>query len=118
MLWRRETRKTDGQQYVEGTSANSVLVRQYSDDPRASTVLYTEFHDAGKIPKPTAKELAKHAIQSVGKAKEGKDGVSYLMNAIACGIETPLTLTYQTEILRLTGAQTLQEALERTRTQR
>jgi hypothetical protein len=56
-------------------------------------------------------ELAKRAIQSVGKAEEGKDGISYLMNAIACGIETSLTPAYRAEILKQSNAESLEEAL-------
>ena len=55
-----------------------------------------------RIPRP--EELAKRAVESVGKADEGKDGISYLMNAIACGIETSLTPAYRAEILKLTDA--------------
>jgi len=112
MLWRRERRKVgSGERYVEGTSPHSVLVRQFNEDPRVSTVLYTDFHDAGKIPNPTAGELTEHAIHSVEVAAEGKDGITYLMNAINCGIETPLTRAYRDEILGQTNTQTLEEAL-------
>jgi hypothetical protein len=111
MLWRRERRKVgSGETYVEGTSTNSVLARQFSEDPRVSTILYTDFHDAGKIPNPTARELAGHAIHSVEAADEGKDGITYLINAIKCGIETPLTRAYRDEILRQTNTLTLEEA--------
>ena len=111
-LWRRERRRVgSGETYVEGTSANSVLVRQFSEDPRVSTILYTDFHDAGKIPNPTAGELAEHAIQSIEAADEGMDGITYLIKAIKCGIETPLTPAYKAEILRQTNTNSLEEAL-------
>jgi hypothetical protein len=111
MLWRRETRKTAGEKYAaEGASANSVLVREI-DTPWVSTVLYTDFSAAGKMDNPTAEELARRAIQSVAKADEGQDGISYLMNAITCGIETPLTPAYRDEILKQTETKSLQEAL-------
>jgi len=111
LLWRRETRNTGGEIYVEGTSAKSVLVRQFSEDARVSTVLYTDFHAAGKIPNPTARKLAERAIHSVEGADDGKDGISYLIDAIKCGIETPLTPAYKAEILRQTNANSLEEAL-------
>ena len=112
MLWRRERRKVgSGERYVEGSSANSVLVRQFCHDPRVNTILYTNFHDAGKIPNPTARELAEHAIHSAEAADEGKDGITYLINAIKCGIETTLTRAYRDEILRQTNTPTLEEAL-------
>jgi hypothetical protein len=115
MLWRRETgRVSSGEHYVEGGSPNSVVVREL-DTPWVSTVLYTDFHPEGKIENPSADELAKLAIQSVATADEGKDGISYLMNAIACGNETPLTPSYRDEILRRTNAMSLEEALRNTK---
>jgi hypothetical protein len=111
MLWRRETRQTETEIYAEGASPNSVLVRRFNDDPRVSTILYTNFHDAGKTANPTARELAEHAIHSVEAAAEGMDGITYLINAIKCGIETPLTPGYRDEILRQTNTPTLEEAL-------
>jgi len=114
MLWRRETRKSDsGERYAEGTSANSVLVREITDDACVSTVLYTDFCSAGKIEYPKAEELAQRAIQSVQTADAGKDGISYLMNAVTYGIETPLTLGYRDEILKQTNALSLEEALRK-----
>jgi hypothetical protein len=112
MLYRREIGKPgSGEKYAEGASANSVLVREFNDSPWVCTVLYTDFHPSGKIANPTPQELASRAIQSVRAAKAGKDGITYLMDAIASGIKTPLTLDYQAEILRLTKAQSLNEAL-------
>ena len=111
MLWRRETRKTNRERYAEGTFANSVLVRQFREDPRVTTVVYTNFHDAGKILSPTARELAEHAIHSVEVADEGMDGITYLINAMKYGIETPLTQAYRDEILRQANSPTLEEAL-------
>lgn len=112
-----ETRTTNGsgETYVEGSLANSVLVRQLSEDPRVNTILYTNFHDAGKIQNPTASDLAARAIQSVAPADNGKDGISYLANAIKCGIQTPLTRAYRDEILRQTNTPTLEEALSKTK---
>jgi hypothetical protein len=112
MLWRRETRKAGScENYAEGTSPNSVLVREIDDSPCVSTVLYTDFPADGKIGNPTAEELARRAIQSVGKADERKDGISYLMDNMACGIETPLTSAYREEILKQTEEKSLEEAL-------
>jgi hypothetical protein len=112
MLWRRETRKLGtGEEYREGSGPNSVSVQVLDDDPCVTTILYTDFPDAGKIPNPTAKELAERAIRSVGAADEGMDGITYLINAIKCGIETPLTRAYRDEILRQMNSPTLEEAL-------
>ena len=118
MLYRREIRKPgSGEEYAEGTSANSVLVREITDSPWVSMVLYTDFRKEGKIEHPAAEDLANHAIQSAKKAAEGKDGITYLRDAIASGIKTPITPAYQTEVLRQTRAQSLDEALENAKTQ-
>ncbi len=112
MLWRRETRRIgSGEGYTEGASANSVLVRHVTDSPCVDDVLYTDFHAAGKIERPNAEELAKRAIQSVGSAHDGMDGISYLIGNLAAGIVTPLTPAYKAEILRQTNSESLEEAL-------
>jgi hypothetical protein len=116
MLWRRERRRAGSREsYVEGSSPNSVLVRTFNDHPCVETVHYTDFHPTGKIGRPSAVELAQHAVESVRKAEAGKDGISYLMRAIASGIDTPLTKSYVTEIQRLTGTESLPEALKKVR---
>lgn len=118
MLWRRETRRIgSAEQYAEGSSVNSVLVRRFTDSPWVSTVLYTDFHPNGKIANPRPQELAKHAIDSVKVAAAGMDGITYLKDAIASGIKTPLTAEYQAEVLRQTTAQSLDEALENAKAQ-
>jgi len=112
MLWRRERRKSgSGEPYVEGMSANSVLVRRITDSPCVVNVLFTDFHSAGKIGRPSVEELARHAIQSVATADDGKDGISYLIGNLAEGVETPLTPAYRAEILRQTSTNSLEEAL-------
>jgi len=116
MLWRRERRKTgSGEKYIEGTSENTVLVREISDSPSVASVLYTDFLPSGKIDRPSAAELGAHAIQSVSKAEPGMDGITYLINAMSAGIKTPLTEGYTEEILRQSGTSSLREALEKLR---
>jgi hypothetical protein len=112
ILWRRETRKIGtGETYKEGTTATSVLVREFKDDPCIGTVLYTDFPGAGKISTPLANELAERAIRSVATAQAGMDGISYLRDAIKCGIDTPITEEFRREILRQTNTESLEEAL-------
>lgn len=112
MLSNRERRRIGtGETYAEGTSANSVLVRAFKDDPCVDTVIYTDFPVTGKIPNPTATDLAEHAIRSVATAEEGKDGITYLIDAIKCGVATPLTPAYRDEILGQTNAGSLEQAL-------
>jgi hypothetical protein len=113
MLWRRERRQEGtGESYSRGTGENSVLVEEFHDDPCVATVLYTDFNPSGKIPHPTAMDLAKRAIASVAAALEGMDGITYLMNALRSGIETPLTADYKAEILKQTLTLTLEDALK------
>jgi hypothetical protein len=112
MLWRREARQEgSGKAYPAGSGENSVLVQTIHDDPCVETVLYTDFNAAGKITHPTAEELAKAAIESVAKADQGKDGISYLIAALESGIRTSLTDEFRAEILRQSGAGMLQELL-------
>jgi hypothetical protein len=115
MLWRRERRREGtGDTYSRGTADNSVLVEEFHDAPCVSTVLYTDFNPTGKN-SYTAAELAKRAIRSVAAAPPGMDGITYLMNMIHSGIETPLTAAYKTEILKQTVTLTLEEALKTAR---
>ena len=115
MLWRRERRKIGSDEtYAEGTGPDSVLVHSH-ESPWVETVLYTDFNAAGKIADPNPEDLARHAIQSVRKADEGKDGLSYLMSAVASGIETRLTPAYTAEILKQTQTNSLSEALRKAR---
>ena len=118
MLWRRERRKEgSGENYVEGNSPNSVLVREVTDDSRVGRVQYTEFCPTGKIPEPDAHELAKCAISSVKNANPGMDGITYLQNNIAAGIHTPLGEAYCDAVLQQTGTASLDEALKRAKAQ-
>jgi len=116
MLWRREAgRIGTGGTYKRGASADSVLVEHVTDNPWIESVLYTDFNSAGKVASPAATQLAEQAIASVSKAEDGKDGITYFANAIASGIETPLTTAYKAEILRRTGTSDLQGALAKVR---
>ena len=114
MLWRRERRREGtGETYTKGNSANSVLVEEFHEDPCVNTVLYTDFNSSGKIPHPTAAELAKAAIESTAVAPDGTDGITYLMDAIQSGIETPLTADYKAEIMKQTKTISLEDALRK-----
>jgi hypothetical protein len=115
MLWRRERRKVGSNEtYVEGAGPDSVLVRSH-ESPWVETVLYTDFCLEGKIANPSPEDLAMRAIQSVGKAPDGKDGITYLANALSAGIQTPLTSAYTAEILKETQATSLEEAIRKVR---
>lgn len=112
LLWRRETRNEGtGKIYVEGNTPYSVLVKNWPGLDGVGYVLYTDFPPSGKLIHPDVKILACAAVASVGKASPGKDGISYLIQLSKSGIETQLTGRYGAEILRITGATSLEEAL-------
>jgi hypothetical protein len=120
ILWRRETRQVgSGKTYKRSASpgSNSVLVAVWRNFMGLNRVLYTDFADSGKLDHPTAKQLAELAVESARKrdVPEGMDGISYLMAAKKAGIITPLSADYEQEILRMTGATRLEEALTKTR---
>lgn len=111
MVWRRERRKEGtGETYFQGTSPNSVLVRDWNESPCVEHVLYTDFNPDGKVAQPQAADLARQAIQSVKAAQPGMDGITYLKNNLASGIKTKLTPDYEAEILKQTKANSLEEA--------
>jgi hypothetical protein len=112
LLWRRERRKEGtGERYKAGVSPSSVLVKDWPSLNEIQHVLYTDFPPGGKNPDPKPVELAQAAIASVAQAPSGWDAISYLIQLIECGVETFLTAEYKSEILRLTQATTLDEAL-------
>ena len=60
----------------------------------------------------TAGNLAHLAITSAKKRCDGRDGISYLINAKCAGIKTPLSDEYEAEILKLTKTTSLCDARE------
>jgi hypothetical protein len=76
------------------------------------TVLYTKIGQ--NIDRLSAKTLAELAVHSVPAAPRGHDGITSLMDAKKSGIETPLMRDYESEILRQTGAKTLEGCAEPT----
>lgn len=113
ILWRREIRSSNSsRKYSPGTGANAVLVKVWRDFHDFDEVFYTDFNKEGKCFDLTAGKLASAAIESVGRANPGKDGITYLLNNIRNGIITPLTLEYEASVLSMTGAASLEEALE------
>ena len=79
-------------------------------------MLYTQI--AANIQPLNAQELARLAVESVGKAKPGMDGITYLMDALSRGLKTPLSNPYEAEVKRLAGAESLKHALEKLRSRR
>lgn len=63
----------------------------------------------------TAEHLAELAIESARKLNDGRDGISYLINAVRSGIETPLTAAYVAEVRQRLGVADLANAVEAAR---
>lgn len=76
-------------------------------------VLYTAI--GANISPLSPQHLAELAITSVGTAKFGLDGITYLGSAKSNGIVTPLSPAYEAEILRLTQAASFDCALAKLR---
>lgn len=115
LVWRRETRKETSDKHYQfpvNPSVNQVVVETIQNYSGVETVLYTRI--GANISNPTPLNLAKLAVESAkGKAgKTGKDGISYLMSVKHQDISTPLMPDYEKDILVLTGAQSLEEALK------
>ncbi len=115
MLWRRETRRERSGERYDPPSApdeNSVLVRRLEDFEGLDMVLYAEI--GANISDLDPQKLAELAINSTRSraGSEGKDGITYLIGVKKNVVETPLMLEYEREILRNTGTETLEHALE------
>ncbi len=112
ILYRREIHRTGSTKtYKEPPpeASDRVRVKELRGFHGVSTVIYTGL--ASNMNEVSAEKLAQCAIESVAKAPEGKDGISYLIGAIEHGIQTALSDEYAAEILRRTGANALDEAL-------
>jgi len=116
-LYRREINAVgSGRRYQHKTnpSDKDIVVDRIEGFLGVSVILYTRI--APTIVDPTATKLTDLAIESVAKADKGRDGITYLMNAMFEGIQTPLTEEYAAEIMRRVSANTLEEALVTIRT--
>jgi hypothetical protein len=116
-LWRREIDAIgSGRRYVHSDKPgpNTVIVDRLAGAFGLDVVLSTRI--AATITNVNAETLAALAVASVAGTEEGRDGISYLMNAIRCGVDTPLTRAYVAEILRRTEARDLAAALAKVRT--
>jgi hypothetical protein len=119
LVWRRETRQIGSfKRYVPSDSSgeNTTVVKSAGTLQGIDTVLYTQI--AANIQPLNAQELARLAAESVGKAKPGMDGITYLMDALGRGLKTPLSYSYEAEVKRLAGAESLKHALEKLRSRR
>jgi hypothetical protein len=101
LSWLRSSfsRKAIGsvKRYVPSDSSgeNTTVVKSAGTLQGIDTVLYTQI--AANIQPLNAQELARLAVESVGKAKPGMDGITYLMAALGRGLKTPLSNPYEAE---------------------
>jgi hypothetical protein len=114
LIWRRETRRIgSGEPYVhrDNPRPNTTVVRDAGTMRGIDHVLYTEI--GVNISPLTATELARLAVHSVGEAKRGMDGITYLIDALGRGLTTPLSAPYEAEIKRMVGVASLKDALQK-----
>lgn len=115
ILYRREINAVDsGKAYTppEPGDLNRVAIERHVGLGGLHVVLSTKL--AQNITPLTSERLAELAIKSARKLKDGRDGISYLMNATRNGIETPLSAAYANEIMRMLGVADLAQAVEAT----
>ena len=112
MLYRREIHQVCGKQSYKPCNSELCIreLRQFHD---IEIVLYASFRPNISKDELTPSSLACKAIKSVGKAKKGQDGISYLIAAKSNGIRTPLREEYEKEIKKQTETESLEEALEK-----
>lgn len=116
LLYRREVHKVGDPELIYDEAVQSgrpgaVLVRELRDFGAFPVVLYTELKAnipvvrTKKPPEIKARKLAQLAVDSFTAETyaRGTDGIRYLADAIANGIETPLTPHYRAAILALAG---------------
>jgi len=112
MLYRREIHQVCGKQPYNPCNPSLCIreIRQFQD---IGIVLYASFRPNISKDELTPSSLAYKAIKSVGKAKKGQDGISYLITTKSNGIRTPLAQEYEKEIKRQTKTESLEGALEK-----
>jgi hypothetical protein len=115
-LYRREINAVgSGRRYKhsERPGPNTVVVQCVNDFAGLDRVLYTEI--AANIENLSAARLADLAIASAAGPHDGRDGISYLMDAKRYGIDTSLSGAYEDEIKKRMNTGDLLEALKKAR---
>lgn len=111
ILYRREINQVGSEKRYDASAAtrpDSVKVRRLCKLVGVDVVLYTKLE--ANIHPVTQKSLARLAIQSVARTDKNRDGITYLIDAKRNGIATPLTESYEAEILRQSKCASLEEA--------
>lgn len=119
MVYRRETGRVGNQDVryrPDSSKPNQVYVEVLPNFAGLDWVLFTRI--AANISDPTPKALAELAVASAKEAAGAsrRDGISYLHEAIANGIRTPLSDAYRREVLSLTDAVALEDAWDKVST--
>ena len=116
-LYRRERNEVGNKEIVynepKKITTNTVQVKRLADFGGVGTVLYT--HIAANIDPVTAEMLAELAICSAKAQHDDRDGITYLIDAMRNGVETPLTQAYAAEIMRQMEVGSLEGALAKAR---
>ena len=89
---------------------DAVKIGELPEFKGIDSVMYADL--PANIEDLTADKLANLAIESAKKRCDGRDGISYLINAKCTGIITPLSGEYETKILKLTDTTSLCDARE------
>jgi len=113
MLYRRETHQNEiDVHYVAKIKPGpqDLVIKENGTFEGFDVVLYAAYQP--NIKPLTAQRLARLAIESARKeaGSTRSDGISYLIAAKRNGITTPLTPTYEAEILKQTRAADLESA--------
>lgn len=117
-LWRREVDRVGlGGHYVHHANPGpNTLIIDRHENLEGIAVVFSARFPATIVPL-TAEHLAELAIKSAHKLGNGRDGITYLIDAKRNGIATPLSDAYEREILRRMQARDLAEALQKIRAQ-
>ena len=113
MLYRRERNRVGrGDRYadVDPSDPDSAFLGRLDGFAGLDVVFHAALR--ANIDEPTPALLARLAIESAASPSGavGRDGISYLMDAMESGIVTPLMAGYEAEILQRTGGSDLQAA--------
>ena len=113
-LYRREINKVccKSKTYSEPSddNVNAVRIQTMYDFEGIDLSIYASL--LPNIEELSAEKLACLAINSARNLSDGRDGITYLLNAKKVGIRTPLSYAYETAILKMTMASNLKDALK------
>lgn len=104
-----------GGHYVlpQNPGLDTLIIDRYENLAGVSIVLAARF--PANITPLNAEVLASLAIKSAHELDDGRDGISYLLDAKRNGTVTPLSGPYEREILRRMKTASLEDALKKIR---